>query len=51
VVNLHLQTINSSWDAYPDTIHSLDDISFDKVQAAIEIIKNKAIRLWQLENE
>jgi ATP-dependent DNA helicase RecG len=23
VVNLHLQTINSSWDAYPDTIHTL----------------------------
>jgi len=38
VVDLHLQTINSSWDAYPDPVHSMDDISLDKVQAAIELM-------------
>lgn len=32
VVDLHLQSINSSWDAFTDPIHSIDDISFDKVQ-------------------
>jgi ATP-dependent DNA helicase RecG len=26
-------------DAYPDPIHSLDEISFDKVQQSIEILK------------
>jgi ATP-dependent DNA helicase RecG len=45
VVNLHLQTINSSWDAYPDTVHSLDDISLDKVQAAIEVMKSNGLTI------
>jgi ATP-dependent DNA helicase RecG len=27
VVNMHLQSLNTSWDAYPDPIHTLDDIS------------------------
>jgi ATP-dependent DNA helicase RecG len=45
VVNLHLQTVNSSWDAYPDTIHSLDDISLDKVQAAIEVMKSNGLTI------
>ena len=35
VVDLHLQSINSSWDAFPDPVHAIDDISLDKVQAAI----------------
>ncbi len=35
VVDMHLQTLNSSWDAYPDTHHTLDDISLEKVQRAI----------------
>jgi ATP-dependent DNA helicase RecG len=39
VVNLHLQTLNTSWDAYPDNSHNLDDISIEKVQAAIEVMK------------
>ena len=36
VVDLHLQSLNSSWDAYPDPVHAIDDISIDKVQEAIE---------------
>jgi len=36
VVDLHLQSLNSSWDAYPDPVHAVDDISIDKVQEAIE---------------
>ena len=36
VVDLHLQSLNSSWDAYPDSIHSVDDISLDKVQTSID---------------
>lgn len=35
VVNLYLQTINSSWDTYLDTLHTIDDISLEKVQKAI----------------
>ncbi|MDR1129940.1 MAG: putative DNA binding domain-containing protein [Prevotellaceae bacterium] len=45
VVNMHLQTLNVSWDAYPDTGHSLDDISFEKVQNAIEIQKSNHLTI------
>jgi ATP-dependent DNA helicase RecG len=41
VVNLHLQSLNTSWDAYPDNHHHLDAISFDKVQQSIEVLKNR----------
>jgi ATP-dependent DNA helicase RecG len=47
VVNLHLQTINSSWDAYPDTVHSPDDISLNKVQAAIETMKSNGLTITE----
>lgn len=36
VVDLHLQSLNSSWDAYPDPVHTMDDISLEKVQKTIE---------------
>ena len=39
VVNMHLQTFNTSWDAYPDLQHSLEDLSFEKIQNAIDIKK------------
>ncbi|MDR1385735.1 MAG: putative DNA binding domain-containing protein [Planctomycetaceae bacterium] len=39
VVNLHLQSLNTSWDAYPDPLHTLDEISLDKVQRVIGIMK------------
>ena len=39
VVDMHLQTVNSSWDAYPDSTHSIDDISFDKVQVSIDTMR------------
>jgi ATP-dependent DNA helicase RecG len=45
VVNLHLQTINSSWDAYPDTIHTPDDISLEKIQASIETMKSNGLTI------
>ncbi|MDR2835265.1 MAG: putative DNA binding domain-containing protein, partial [Bacteroidales bacterium] len=45
VVNLHLQSINSSWDAYPDTLHTLDDISLEKVQNCIEMMREKGITI------
>jgi ATP-dependent DNA helicase RecG len=47
VVNLHLQTINSSWDAYPDAIHSLNDISLEKVQAAIEEMRKNGLTITE----
>ncbi|GHT54700.1 hypothetical protein AGMMS49982_19800 [Bacteroidia bacterium] len=31
VVNIHLQTINSSWDYYADQNHSIDDLSQEKI--------------------
>jgi ATP-dependent DNA helicase RecG len=36
VVDLHLQSLNSSWDAFPDPIHAIDDISMEKVQDSID---------------
>lgn len=36
VANQHLQTLNTSWDYYPDRDHSLDHISLDKVRNFIE---------------
>ena len=37
VVNLHLQTCNTSWDYYLDDHHSEKDISLDKVQNFIDM--------------
>lgn len=39
VVNMHLQTMNSSWDAYIDFFHSIEDLSLEKVQKAIDILR------------
>ena len=41
VVNLYLRTINSSWDTYVDKLHTIDDISIEKVQSAIDILESK----------
>ena len=39
VVNMHLQTMNSSWDAYIDSYHSIEDLSLEKVQKAIDTLR------------
>ena len=39
VVDMHLLSMNSSWDYYLDASHTLDDISLDKVRNAIEKMK------------
>ena len=41
VVNMHLQSLNTSWDAYPDPIHTLDDLFLDKVNFSIELLKKR----------
>ena len=41
VVNMHLQTMNSSWDAYIDPIHSIEDLSLEKVQKAIDLLRSR----------
>jgi hypothetical protein len=40
-----LQTLNTSWDAYYDAVHTLDDISLEKVQSAIEIMKENGLTI------
>jgi len=35
ISNLHLKTMNTSWDFYPDPNHTLDDISLEKVNKFI----------------
>jgi predicted HTH transcriptional regulator len=44
VVNMHLQTLNTSWDAYPDNFHKLDDISLEKVEIVINMIVHRDYR-------
>ena len=41
VVNFHLKSVNSSWDFYLRENKTLDDISFEKVQKAIETINRR----------
>ena len=45
VFNLHLQSLNTSWDAYPDAMHTLEDISLEKVQNCIEIMLEKGMTI------
>ena len=41
VANLHLQSLNSSWDSYPDPIHSVEDLSLELVQHCMESMKSR----------
>ncbi len=41
ISNMHLQTINSSWDYYPDAIHSINDIDIEKVNNFIKRYEEK----------
>jgi ATP-dependent DNA helicase RecG len=41
VANMHLQTVNSSWDYYPRPGKTTADLSFEKVQRAIDIITRR----------
>ena len=43
VVNIHLQTLNTSWDAYSDVNHSENDISMEKILSAMAIIRSNGI--------
>jgi ATP-dependent DNA helicase RecG len=40
---MHLQTLNTSWDAYPDLIHKLDDISLEKVEQTMEEMRKNGL--------
>ena len=41
VVNMHLQTVNSSWDFYLRPEKTIDDISFEKLQKVINTIARR----------
>lgn len=45
VVNLHLQSFNTSWDFHINPQFNIEDISFDKVQAAIDIFNQSGTRI------
>ena len=45
VVNLHLQSFNTSWDFHVNNQFKIDDISLDKVQVAIDIINQTSARI------
>jgi ATP-dependent DNA helicase RecG len=41
VANMHLQTVNTSWDYYPRPGKTINDISLAKVQKAMDAIRNR----------
>jgi ATP-dependent DNA helicase RecG len=45
VVNLHLQTLNTSWDAYSDLNHTESELSMEKILSAMEIIRKNDITI------
>ena len=45
VVNLHLQSFNSSWDFHINKQLQINAISFDKVQRAIDLINQAEIKI------
>jgi ATP-dependent DNA helicase RecG len=45
IANEHLKTINSSWDMYPDPVHSISEISFEKVKKRMEEMKANGITI------
>lgn len=45
VVNLHLQSFNTSWDFHINSQFRVDDISLDKVQKAIEVRNQTGSRI------
>ena len=42
VANLHLKTVNSSWDCYAREEASMDDVSLEKVRAFIEKVQKRS---------
>ncbi|MDR0981642.1 MAG: putative DNA binding domain-containing protein [Culturomica sp.] len=42
VANMHLQTVNSSWDYYPRPNKTIDDISLAKVEKAMHLIRQRS---------
>ena len=49
VTNMHLQTVNSSWDYYPRPGKTLNDISLEKVEKVMKTIKRRETSI-QFEN-
>ncbi|MDF1550966.1 MAG: putative DNA binding domain-containing protein [Bacteroidales bacterium] len=45
VVNLHLQSFNTSWDYHVNNQFKPEDISFEKVQQAIDVINQRGGRI------
>jgi ATP-dependent DNA helicase RecG len=47
VVNMHLQSLNTSWDAYPDPMHTLADISIEKITLSMERLRNRGLTITE----
>ena len=45
ISKMHMKTINTTWDMYPDYYHSFDDISMNKVQRCIDLLKRKGMSI------
>ena len=47
VVNMHLQSFNTSWDYHTNSQFSIKDISFEKVQHAIDRLNRSGVRITE----
>ena len=45
ISNMHLKTINSTWDMFPDTYHTIKDISMAKVRKCIRLLKKNGMTI------
>lgn len=45
-MNLHLQSLNTSWDA-PDPMHTLDDISLEKITSNMERLISRGLTITE----
>ena len=45
ISNMHLKTINSTWDMFPDTYHTIKEISMAKVRKCIRLLKKNGMTI------
>ena len=45
IANMNLQTMNASWDMFTNSFHSMDDISMEKVQKSMDLLRKNSMTI------
>jgi len=45
IANMNLQTMNASWDMFTNSFHSMDDISMEKVQKCMDLLRKNGMTI------